>query len=73
MEFIYLLFYVVNGKEYKVVGPEYKAYKIMTKNSPISKNEIEYKEGTQILQLFFELNGSFVDFFLFFSHTTYER
>lgn len=46
-----IVFYIVNGKEYKVVGPEYKAYKIITKNSPISKNEMEYKEENQILKI----------------------
>ena len=33
--------YIVNGKEYKVVGPEYKAYKIIAKSSPFGKNEME--------------------------------
>lgn len=46
-----IVYYVVNGKEYKVVGPEYKAYKIITKNSPINKNEMEYKEKNQILEI----------------------
>ncbi len=46
-----IVFYIVNGKEYKVVGPEYKAYKIIAKNSPISKNEMEYKEENQILEI----------------------
>ena len=43
--------YIVNGKEYKVVGPEYKAYKIITKNNPISKNEMEYKKENQMLEI----------------------
>ena len=46
-----IVFYIVNDKEYKVVGPEYKAYKIITKNSSISKNEMEYKEQNQILEI----------------------
>lgn len=46
-----IVFYIVNGKEYKVVGPEYKAYIIMNKNSSISKNEIEYTEEKQILKI----------------------
>ncbi len=46
-----IVFYVVNGKEYKVVGPEYKAYKTMTKNNPTSKNEMEYKEENQVLTI----------------------
>ena len=43
--------YIVNGKEYKVVGPEYKAYKIIAKSSPCGKNEMEYKEENQILKI----------------------
>ena len=43
--------YIVNGKEYKVVGPEYKAYKIIAKSSPFGKNEMEYKEENQILKI----------------------
>ncbi len=46
-----VVLYIVNGKEYKVVGPEYKAYKIITKSSPYNKNEIEYKEENQILEI----------------------
>lgn len=46
-----IVFYNVNGKEYKVVGPEYKAYKIITKSSPIIKNEMGYKEDNQILTI----------------------
>ncbi len=38
----------MNGKEYKVVAPEYKGYKVITKTTPISNN-MEYKEDKQIL------------------------
>lgn len=44
-----VVYYSVNGKEYKVVGPEYRTYKIITKTSPISKNNMEYKEDGQAL------------------------
>lgn len=37
--FLPVVQYNVNGKEYKVVGPEYKAYKTITKSSPLGKNE----------------------------------
>lgn len=34
-----------NRKEYKVTGPEYKSYKIVTTSSPLESNsEVEYKE-----------------------------
>jgi len=44
-----VVFYTINGKEYKVVGPEYKAYKVITKSTPLSKNSMEYKEENQVL------------------------
>lgn len=46
-----VVYYSVNGKEYKVVGPEYRTYKIITKTSPISKNNMEYKEENQVLTI----------------------
>ncbi|MBE5820850.1 MAG: hypothetical protein E7166_06380 [Firmicutes bacterium] len=54
-----IVFYNVNGKEYKVVGPEYRAYKTITKTSPMNKNKMEYQEKGQILTIKRE-NNSFV-------------
>ena len=40
-----IIYYIVNGKEYKVTGPEYKSYKTVTTSSPLESNsEVEYKE-----------------------------
>ena len=37
--------YKVDGKEYRVVGPEYKSYKIITTSNPLkTSSEIEYYE-----------------------------
>lgn len=46
-----IVYYNVDGKEYKVVGPEYKAYITISKNSPIGKNQMEYKENNQVLKI----------------------
>lgn len=46
-----IVFYTINGKEYKVVGPEYKAYKTIIKSTPFSENSMEYKEENQILTI----------------------
>lgn len=46
-----IVFYNVNDKEYKVIGPEYKAYKIITKSSPLNSNNLEYKEENQVLTI----------------------
>lgn len=46
-----IVYYNVNGKEYKVIGPEYKAYKVITKSTPLSKNSMEYKDENQVLTI----------------------
>lgn len=46
-----MVFYVVNGKEYKVVGPEYNTYKTITKTSLSNKNVMEYEENNQVLKI----------------------
>lgn len=53
MEYIGLstVFYTINGKEYKIVGPKYKTYKVITKSRPLSKNSMEYKEENQVLTI----------------------
>ena len=44
-----IVFYNVNGKEYKVVGPEYRDYKITTKTTVTNNNNFDYKEDNQSL------------------------
>ena len=39
--------YIVNGKEYKVVGPEYKAYKIIAKVAHLVKMKWNIKKKTK--------------------------
>lgn len=44
------------------MGPEYKAYITISKNSPISKNEMVYKENNQVLKIN-RTSNSFVDIY----------
>ena len=53
-----VVFYNVNGKDYKVIGPEYKGYRIITQKSPVRKNELEYHEKNQILTVKRSINSS---------------
>jgi len=46
-----IVFYTVNNKEYKVVGPEYKAFKTVSEATPLGKNNMEYEETGQILTI----------------------
>lgn len=46
-----VVYYVVNGKEYKVVGPKYNTYKTITKTSLSNKNVMEYEENNQVLKI----------------------
>ena len=41
--------YTINGKEYEVIGPEYRAFKITYKSTTVSENNIECKEDDQVL------------------------
>ena len=43
--------YSVGGKNYKVTGPEYKAYKIISKSTPLSENETGISEEKQVLTI----------------------
>ena len=52
-----IVFYNVDGKEYKVIGPEYKSYKIITKSSPLNSNNMEFKEKNQVLTINRDLNS----------------
>lgn len=55
-----IVYYNVDGKEYKVVGPEYKSYVVITKSSPMNENSETYKEENQVLTINRRAN-SFVD------------
>ena len=46
-----MVYYVENGKEYKVVRPEYNTYKTITKTSLSNKNVMEYEENNQVLKI----------------------
>lgn len=52
--------YTVNGQHYKVVGPEYKAYKTYSHRSPIAANTIKTSyEKNQVLYIDRSLNSHF--------------
>jgi hypothetical protein len=46
-----IVYYTVNGKEYKVVGPDYKIFKIISKSTPFSQNSVEYTEKNQVVTI----------------------
>lgn len=43
-----IVYYEVNGQEYKVKGPEYKFVISKSVSTPFSKNAMEYKEKNKI-------------------------
>ena len=47
--FLPVVFYHVDGKQYKVVGPEYRIYKEMVKTTPWSENNAQFTENDQPL------------------------
>ena len=59
--------YNVDGKEYKVVGPEYKSYVVITKSGPMNENSEVYKEENQVLTInrsansFVEMRGHIME------------
>lgn len=57
-----VVYYVVNGKDYRVVGPEYKVYKAITKTSLSNKNVMEYEENNQVLKINRTINSVFSTF-----------
>ena len=53
-----VVYYTVDGKEYKVVGPEYKKYITITKSSPLLENELQnVKEDNQTLIIKRKINS----------------
>lgn len=51
--------YTVDGREYKVTGPQYKAYVSVSKTSPTAENTQEYSEDNQVFKVR-NTNNSFV-------------
>ena len=51
--------YTVNGKTYKVVGPEYKGYKTVAKSTPWSGNNDRCYEKNQVLHINCSRNAMF--------------
>ena len=51
--------YAVNGKSYKVVGPEYRGYKTVTKSTPWSENNYSCYEKKQVLYIDQSMNSMF--------------
>ena len=43
--------YTVNGKAYRVTGPEYRGYRTVTKTSPACANTMECREENQVLTI----------------------
>lgn len=57
-----MVYYVVNGKEYKAVGPKYNTYKTITKTSLSNKNVMEYEGNNQVLKINRTINSVFSTF-----------
>jgi hypothetical protein len=49
--------YVVNNEVYKVIGPEYRSYKIITKSNPFAKNNMEFEEIKDTLIIYRQSNS----------------
>lgn len=61
--FLPVVHYTVDNKEYKVVGPEYKGYKIINITSPLSDNRvIECKEDENGYLIIKRTNNSVIKF-----------
>ena len=59
-----IIYYIVNGKEYKVTGPEYKSYKTVTTSSPLESNsEGEYKEDERQRLIIKQKVNSFISIY----------
>lgn len=46
-----VVFYTVNGREYKVVGPEYRIIKTATATAPVCRNNMQHNEENQVLTI----------------------
>lgn len=46
-----VVYYNVNDKEYKVIGPEYKGYKVINASGITSENTIKFQEKDQVLYI----------------------
>ena len=59
-----IIYYEVNGKEYKVTGPEYKSYRTVTTSSPLESNsEVEYKEDEKQRLIIKQKVNSFISIY----------
>ena len=56
--FLPVVFYTVDGKAYRVVGPEYRIYKTVVRKSPVAENETEGREESQIFIVNRTVNSS---------------
>ena len=56
--FLPVVFYNVNGKEYKVVGPEYTLYKEITKKSLVNGDEMEFDGKGQAFTINRKVNSA---------------
>lgn len=52
-----IVYYRVDGLEYHVTGPEYKAYITVTKRGPAAGNTVEYQEKNQVFKVSRTLNS----------------
>ena len=49
--FLPVVGYNVNGRGYRVVGPEYRGYKTVTRKSAVDENTMEFAEENQIFMI----------------------
>lgn len=49
--------YAVDGEEYTVTGPKYKAYVTHTRRSPLTENRMEYEEKGQVFRVYNYINS----------------
>lgn len=55
--FLPIVAYTVNDKEYKIKGPEYRYYKLVTKTSPLIKNNDAFYEKDNVLYINRSINS----------------
>ena len=49
--------YAVDGEEYTVTGPKYKAYVTHTRRSPLTENRMEFEEKGQVFRVYNYINS----------------